>query len=136
MVRKRVLVVDDEVDFLETYERLLRRQGHEVIVATTCNAGIQAIGKEHPHLIISDVRLSDGDGLDVVRAARQVLNPPSVIVVTGYSSAERRRAALAAGASVFLAKPFSASTLLEAVRAGLEDRSGSDGSPRDTSSQP
>jgi two-component system, OmpR family, response regulator PrrA len=116
---KRVLVVDDETDFLATYERLLRRQGYQVAVATSRVEGIAAVVRERPHLVISDLRLPDGDGLDVVRAARAVPDPPSVIVVSGYPSDKVRRAALEAGATVFLAKPFAAAGLLAAITASL-----------------
>lgn len=115
---KRVLVVDDESDFLATYERLLRRQGYEVVTATSRADGVAAMDRQ-PHLVISDLRFPDGDGLDVVRAARRAAQPPAVIVVTGYPSDETRRAALAAGATAFLAKPFTAAMLLAAVRSGL-----------------
>ena len=118
---KLVLVVDDETDFLATYERLLRRLGYDVIAATTRAAGIDAVGRTRPHLVISDERLPDGSGLDVVRAARGVLDPPPVIVVTGYPSEQSRRAALAAGAGAFLSKPFGASALVAAVQSGLAD---------------
>lgn len=121
---RRVLVVDDEADFLATYERLLRRQGHEVITATSRAAGLAALASERPHLVISDLRLPDGDGLDVVRAARGALDPPAVIVVTGYPSDEIRRAALAAGATAFLAKPFAAAVLLAAIQTGLSATDG------------
>jgi DNA-binding response OmpR family regulator len=117
---RRVLVVDDEADFLATYERLLSRQGYQVSVATSRAGGIAQIASEHPHLVISDLRLPDGDGLDVVRAARGLVDPPSVIVVTGYPSDEARRAALAAGATAFLAKPFAAAGLLAAIRSSLD----------------
>jgi DNA-binding response OmpR family regulator len=115
-----VLVVDDEADFLATYERLLRRQGHIVTVATSRAAGVAALARERPHLVISDLRLPDGDGLDVVRAARGLPEPAPVIVVTGYPSDETRRAAIAAGACAFLSKPFSAADLLAAIRASLD----------------
>ena len=62
----------------------------------------------------------DGDGLDVVRAARDARDPVPVIVITGYPSDETRRAALAAGATMFLAKPFVAAVLLAAIRSGLD----------------
>jgi len=71
---RRVLVVDDETDFLASYERLLRRQGYEVITATSRAAGLDAVRAaalgHRLDLVISDLRLPDGDGLDVVRAAR------------------------------------------------------------------
>lgn len=122
---KRVLVVDDEADFLATYERLLRRQGYHVVVATTRAAGVAAVASEHPDVVISDLRLPDGSGLDVVRAARNMPEPPSVIVITGYPSAETRHAALAAGATAFLAKPFAAAGLVAAIRSSLPDGAGS-----------
>ncbi|HEU5191705.1 MAG TPA: response regulator [Methylomirabilota bacterium] len=70
-------------------------------------------------MIISDLRLADGEGLDIVRAARAGPRPLPVIVVTGYASEERRRAALAAGATAFFAKPFLAAALLASVRTHL-----------------
>ena len=86
----RVLVVDDEADFLATYERLFGRQGYEVITARSRAAGLAAVraatGIHRLDLVISDLRLPDGDGLDVVRAARGTTDPPAVIVVTGYPS--------------------------------------------------
>jgi DNA-binding response OmpR family regulator len=119
-MRRRVLVVDDEADFLATYERLLRRQGYEVVTAKSRAAGLAALTVEAPHLVISDLRLPDGDGLDVVRAARGARAPVPVIVITGYPSDETRRAALAAGATTFLAKPFAATVLLEAIRSSVD----------------
>jgi CheY-like chemotaxis protein len=66
-------------------------------------------------LVVSDLRLPDGDGLDVVRAARAAPVPARAIVVTGFPSAESRQAAMAAGASAFVVKPFSASGLAQVV---------------------
>ena len=120
-MRRRVLVVDDEADFLATYERLLRRQGYEVVTATSRATGLAALAVELPHLVISDLRLPDGDGLDVVRAARAARDPVPVIVITGYPSDESRRAALAAGATTFLAKPFAAAVLLAAIRSSVDE---------------
>lgn len=119
----RVLVVEDEADLLATYERLLRRHGYEVIAATSRAAGLDAVraSKEGRRLdlVISDVRLADGDGLDVVRAARGESDPPAVFVISGYPSDESRRAAAAAGATAFFSKPFTAASLLAAVRSSV-----------------
>jgi DNA-binding response OmpR family regulator len=117
---KRVLVVDDETDFLDTYVRLLRRQGYAVTTASSLATALAAVARERLSLVISDLNLPDGDGLEVVRAARSGAYPAPVIVVTGYSSEERRKAALAAGAMAFFAKPFIASALLVAVRSSQD----------------
>jgi len=66
-------------------------------------------------LVISDVRLPDGDGLDIVRAARSS-TPTPVVVVTGFPSEPGRRSALAAGASAYLAKPFSTADFSALIR--------------------
>ena len=120
-IPRRVLVVDDEADFLATYERLLRREGYEVVTVTSRAAGLAALADEPPDLVISDLRLPDGDGLDVVRAAHRARDPLPVIVVTGYPSTETRRAALAAGATTFVAKPFAAAVLLAVIRSSLNE---------------
>lgn len=119
-MRRRVLVVDDEADFIATYERLLRREGYDVLTATSRERGLAALANESPDLVISDLRLPDGDGLDVVRAARGARLSMPVIVVTGYPSDDTRRAAQAAGATAFLAKPFAAAVLLAAIRSSLD----------------
>ena len=120
--RRRVLVVDDEADFLATYERLLRREGFDVVTATSRAAGLAVLATETLQLVISDLRLPDGDGLDVVRAARGLGVPVPVIVVTGYPSDETRRAALAAGATTFLAKPIAAAVLLTMIRSSVDGK--------------
>lgn len=111
-----VLAVDDELDLLETYNRLLRRQGYRVVRATNRAEAMRALETEVPTLIVADMRLPDGNGLDVVRAARATAKPPTVIVVTGFASEATRREAMAAGAAAFVAKPFSAAAFLDLVK--------------------
>ena len=117
-----VLVVEDEPDLAATYERILRRQGCRVAWAASRAAGLAALQASEPDLLIADVQLPDGDGLDVVRAARGRPTPTAVIVVTGFASRAQRDAAIAAGATAFLAKPFATQALTELVRSLLEPR--------------
>jgi DNA-binding response OmpR family regulator len=102
----QILVVEHEPDMAATYERLLRRAGHRVVRAASCAEGIRLLESLCPRLVISDLRLPDGDGLDVIRAARMLDLPAAVIAITAFVSRGTRQAALAAGASAFLAKPF------------------------------
>jgi CheY-like chemotaxis protein len=74
-----------------------------------------------PDLLIADLRLSDGDGLDVVRAVRALPRPPPVIVVSGFTFGASREAATLAGATAILSKPFSTEAFTKLVRAILED---------------
>lgn len=119
---RRILVVDDEVDLTATYERLLRRHGYGVVSASSRREGLAALQAERLDLVIADLRLPDGDGLDLVRAARQTPAPVPVIVITGFASEASRQAALAAGAWAYLSKPFSASTFAALVENALGPR--------------
>jgi two-component system response regulator PilR (NtrC family) len=116
-----VLVVEDELDMIATYERLLRRHGYLTIAAPSRAAGLAAIEAGTPDLLIADLVLSDGDGLDVVRAARALPRPPPVIVVSGFTSGASRQAAMLAGATAVLSKPFSTEAFTTLVRSLLED---------------
>lgn len=109
------LVVEDETDLAVSYERLLRRHGYRVTCAGSRAAALSVIAAEPLGLVIADLRLPDGDGLDIVRAARALPNPPPVLVATVFASRTIRQAALAAGAGAFLAKPFDAETFSRLV---------------------
>jgi two-component system, NtrC family, response regulator PilR len=114
-----VLVVEDEADLLVTYERLLHRWGYRVSAATSLATALWTLERDRPDLVISDLRLPDGDGLQLVRAARAGPSPPPILIVTGVPSEDRRRAAMTAGVVGFLAKPFKSSTLQQLVQSAL-----------------
>lgn len=117
-----ILVVDDEVDLAVTYERLLRRRGYDVMTAGSRRDALSMLEKAPPALVISDLRLPDGDGLDVVRAASRATGPIPAIVITGFTSEASRQAALAAGAAGYLSKPFSTVALTMLVEQTLGAR--------------
>ena len=115
-----ILVVDDEADLAATVTRLLGRHGHRAIAVGSCDAAQAAIRSgETPALVVLDLRLPDGDGLEVVRAARARVPPIPTIVMTGHASPATQRAALAAGAFAFLAKPFTTASLVALVEEAL-----------------
>jgi DNA-binding NtrC family response regulator len=120
-----VLVVDDEADLAESCARLLRRRGYRVMIANSWAAGRAALMADSPRLLVSDVRLPDGDGLALVREAGARTPPVPVIVISGYLSETSRAAAREAGAIEFLSKPFSNDALSRAVDRALERRDGS-----------
>jgi DNA-binding NtrC family response regulator len=117
-----VLVVDDEADLTESCARLLRRRGYRVVTVNSWTAGRDALGTISPGLLISDVRLPDGDGLVLVREAGALSPPVPAIVMSGYPSEATRRAAYAAGAIEFLSKPFSNDAFSRAVDKALDSR--------------
>jgi len=115
-----ILVVDDEADFVANYQRLLRRRGYRVVSAGSRGDGLVILERDPLALVITDLRLPDGDGLELVRAARRLPTPTPSIVVTGFASEASRMAALAAGASGYLAKPFAAASFMSLVEKMLD----------------
>ncbi len=122
----QILVVEDEPDMGATYERLLRRAGHRVVRAASRAEGMRLLESLRPRLVISDLRLPDGDGLDIIRAAHKLDLPPDVIAITAFSSREVRQSALDAGASAFLAKPFGIAEFSSLVEDLIGRREGPD----------
>ena len=112
----RILVVDDEADLVATYRRLFRRQGYDVDSAVTRAGGLALIDAAAPDLVIADLELPDGGGLELVRAACRAATPSRVIVVGARPSNGAREEAMEAGAAAFVAKPFSVGALRDLVR--------------------
>lgn len=117
---RAILVVDDEHDLAEACQRLLMRGGWQVSTVATRGAALEALtAPAAPALAIVDRGLPDGDGLDIVRAARE--RGCRVIVISGRTSAANRDRTLAAGAAGFLGKPFTAGEFLDLVRSVAGD---------------
>ena len=112
---RTILIVDDEPDLVASCERLLQRIGHVCVRAYTGLEGISLIDQEHPDLVVADLRLPGADGLAVTRHARAQVPPIPVILITAYDSEQARQAARETGVDVYLAKPFSNATFLDAV---------------------
>jgi DNA-binding NtrC family response regulator len=129
-MNRDVLIVEDEPDLVATYERLLHRHGYRVVSTGSRAAGLAAIRSRRPRLLITDLRLPDGNGLDVVRAARALPDPTPVIVVTGFGTS--RAEAMSAGATAFLTKPFSTEMFNKLVQSLLEAGGADRPAPKDT----
>lgn len=100
-----VLVVDDEPDLLTLYELTLLREGLEVETASTVAQAREILQTRVFRAVISDMRLPDGTGLDLLQWLEASGRPEKVIVVTAYGSPENAVTALKAGAFDYLTKP-------------------------------
>ena len=111
-----ILIIDDEREFLKTYERLLHRLGYDVVTTESGLEGLQVADSRRLRLVITDVHLPDIDGLAIVKTIRAHADAPPVVVVSGIASTDARRAAIEAGAAGFLAKPFPVAALTALIR--------------------
>jgi signal transduction histidine kinase len=118
----RVLVVDDEESVVVTIKAILQLDGYDV-ATTTSGATARGMVRETEYdLVLTDLRLEDGDGLDVLRAVRESSPETVTIMLTGYASLESAIQALRAGAYDYLIKPSEVEELRSTVARGIERR--------------
>ena len=116
----RVLVVDDEADILELLELALVRMGLEVVRASGVQQAKQRLDTEKFNLCLTDMRMPDGEGLEVVRhIAERRLDVP-VAVITAHGNLENAVAVLKAGAFDYLSKPVALDQLRTLVTSALK----------------
>ena len=126
-VSARVLVVDDEPQFLRALVTNLRGAGYEVETAVTAAEALTAAGLHPPDAFILDLLLPDGTGVEVCRELRTWTDAP-IVLVSAVGEEEEKIAALDAGADDYVTKPFAIGELLARLRAALR-RAGTPGEP-------
>ncbi|MEY4549541.1 MAG: hypothetical protein RL685_5736 [Pseudomonadota bacterium] len=118
----RVLVVDDEPGLRTMLEILLAREGYSVVTAPSYAVALEAITQApQPFpVILTDLVMPEGSGLDVLAAAKQRSVASEVILLTAHNSVENAIAAMSAGAFNFVTKPFEPAALAALVRKAIE----------------
>ena len=123
MSQKKILLVEDNEFNRKIVHDLLARQPYDLMEAHDGEAGVEAARREKPDLIIMDVQLPKLSGLDAtrrIRAEPETAKIP-IIVVTSFALSGDDKKAMDAGASAYLAKPYSPRQLLDAIRKMLGD---------------
>jgi two-component system KDP operon response regulator KdpE len=113
-----VLIVEDDADIRRFVRMALVAEGHEAFEADSVKRGIIETGTRRPDLVILDLGLPDGDGVELIHNLRSWSNIP-VVVLSARSNEADKIAALDAGADDYLVKPFGAGELMARVRAQL-----------------
>jgi two-component system, NtrC family, response regulator PilR len=101
----RLLVLDDEPDLRTLYELTLLREGHDVDAAACVGDALHLLAQHDYDAVITDMRLPDGSGLDILRQLELRQRPEKAVVITAHGSAENAVEALKAGAFDYLTKP-------------------------------
>ena len=117
-----LLLVDDDAAFLSRLERAMTRRGFEVRIAGTVAAGLAAVTERPPAYAVVDLRLEDGNGLDVVSALHQKRGDARAVVLTGYGNIATAVTAVKLGAMDYLSKPADADDVINALLATGEDK--------------
>ncbi len=117
---KNILVVDDEQGIRQLLTLVFGREGYSVRAAENGVRAMEMLRAEPAQLIISDIRMPDMNGIELLTAARELLPDVRVVMMTAFASLERAREAFKLGAEDFVQKPFDVEELKEIVRRAFE----------------
>ncbi len=116
----RVLVVDDEPDFLETLVKRLKRRKVDASGVSSGVEAMQLLEREHFDVVILDIRMPGMDGLETLREMKRKRPLMEVILLTGHASVESGMQGMQLGAFDYVMKPAELEDILEKVRQAFE----------------
>jgi DNA-binding NtrC family response regulator len=117
-----ILVVDDRADNREAIAEVMERQGHAVLTAADGRQALEKISAHSPDLVITDLKMPDLDGLELLKTVRAGVSPPEVILLTAFGTVETAVDALKHGAFNYLTKPVNLKDLRAQTDKALEHR--------------
>jgi two-component system response regulator PilR (NtrC family) len=118
--KPRILLVDDEPSMRDMLRIVLRRDGYDVLVAENGREALAVLERERVDLLLSDIRMADISGVDVLRAAKQTNRDIIAFMMTAFASTETAVEAMRLGAVDYFTKPFSMDELRLKVRQHVE----------------
>lgn len=132
-----ILVIDDEADLRELLDISIRRMGHDVVLAGSLAEAREKLARGHYSLVLTDMRLGDGLGIEIVRQLSSAPERVPVAVLTAYGSADNAVEALKAGAFDYIAKPVSLEQLRNLIlnALGRQQRDGAEVSGGDAANR-
>ena len=117
---ERILVVDDEENMVHFLTKLLRAEGFVVEGTGTGEAALDRLRDAPFELVLTDLKLPDTDGIEILKAARELHPETVVVLITAHGTIESAIEAMRAGAYDYVTKPFRASEILQVVNKALE----------------
>ena len=120
MARHRILIIDDETLMREYVEEAMSRAGHVVDAVSNGPQGLTLLDKNTYDIVISDLKMTPMDGLEVLREVRKRRPDTAVIMMTAYGTVENAVVALREGAADYILKPFTPEAIELAVERALE----------------
>ena len=114
---RSVLIVEDDRSFLQRLAKALEQRGFVVAIAESVAEGLRQLDKAAPAFAVVDMRLNDGNGLDVISALKQRRPDARAIILTGYGNIATAVNAVKLGAVDYLAKPADADDVVAALLA-------------------
>lgn len=132
----RVLAVDDEIDFLETIVKRLKKRQIDAIGVTSGEACLEALKAQLFDVVLLDIKMPGGmDGIEVLREIKKLQPLVEVILLTGHASVETSIEGMKMGAFDYLLKPMKFEELFQKIGAAFENKTAHDKKIRDAKIQ-
>ena len=116
-----ILIIDDEPIICERLKVFIEKEGHRVETFTDPAQAIERLGAKDFDILISDIRMGEIDGIQVMEWAFQKSSRIKVIMITGYATMELARESMAKGAFDFIAKPFKSKEIKATIAKAAEE---------------
>ena len=113
MRKRKILVIDDEIELCEIISTFFTERGYNVISSVTGQGGLDAFESENPDIAMLDLRLNDMSGIEILQKIRETNKHCFVIIITGSTRAEDEERCMALGADYYIQKPFAFEILLK-----------------------
>lgn len=110
-----LLVVDDEYNLRNLLERFLKKNGHIVFTAENAKTALDLVEKHHVDIVISDIKMPDMNGIELLKAIKKLDDTIQVIMITAYATVETAVEAMKAGASDYVMKPFDLNDIMTSI---------------------
>lgn len=117
----KILIVDDEPGILEFLRNMFQADGYEAVIALNGEAAIEAVKNGTVDLVITDLRMPEMDGMELLRELKKLKPSMPVIMLTAYASDETALEAKKLGVFTYISKPFNVAGLLGIVKRALCD---------------
>lgn len=117
---EKILIVDDEPGVLELCKRVLKRDGYNILTATSGEEALEILPKEMFDLVLTDLKLTGLNGIELIKKIKSSYPQTEVMVITGQATIETAIESLKSGAYDYITKPFNISELGAAVKKSLE----------------
>lgn len=115
-----IIILDDEPIVGERLKPALEKSGHQVEVFVDPNLALQRIDEKNFDIVVTDIRMSEVDGIEVLERVTAKSSRTKVIMITGYATLEVARESMAKGAFDFIAKPFKLGELRNVINKAIE----------------
>jgi DNA-binding NtrC family response regulator len=116
----KILILDDEPIVGERLKPALEKEGHQAEVFVDPNQALKKLDEEEFDIVVTDIRMSEVDGIQILEKVTSKSKRTKVIMITGYATLEVARESMTKGAFDFIAKPFKLGELRGAIKKAIE----------------